>query len=54
MSRLVLKVPIFPSGTLARVGTVTMPSLRVQAFQDLQINISAHVHIEDLDVFGLA
>ena len=31
MSRLVLKVPIFPSGTLARVGTVTMPSLRVQA-----------------------
>eukprot|EP00439_Symbiodinium_sp_Y106_P083063 s1580_g22.t2 len=54
MSLLVLKVPIFPSGTLVRVGTVTMPSLRVQAFQDLQINISAHVHIEDLDVFGLA
>ncbi|CAE7703799.1 WRAP73 [Symbiodinium sp. CCMP2592] len=54
MSRLVLKVPIFPSGTLARVGTVTMPSLRVQAFQDMRINISAHVHIEDLDVFGLA
>ncbi|CAE7454462.1 WRAP73 [Symbiodinium natans] len=54
MTRLVLKVPTFPTGALARVGTVTMPSLRVEAFQDLRINVTAHVDIEDFDVFGLA
>ena len=32
MTRLVLKVPTFPMGALARVGTVTMPALQVKAW----------------------
>eukprot|EP00931_Biecheleriopsis_adriatica_P056662 TRINITY_DN33585_c0_g1_i1.p1 TRINITY_DN33585_c0_g1~~TRINITY_DN33585_c0_g1_i1.p1 ORF type:complete len:505 (+),score=71.53 TRINITY_DN33585_c0_g1_i1:35-1549(+) len=51
---LVIKVPSSTNEGLTAVGKVFMPSLYVNAFQDLELDLTVELSIESMEAFGLA
>lgn len=37
-----------------RIGLLTLPAVKLQAFQDLHLNLTAQLHVEDIGNFGRA